>query len=259
MATPAPHLDGLLKQLRLSGISDTLDVRNKQAIHDKLAYTDFLALLLSDEIARRDANRFSWRLKRASLSGTKTLDSFDFSFNPKINHGQVADLATCRFIGEASNVLIVGPCGTGKTHIAQALGHHAVRQCHNVIFTTQSKLLASIQHARATGTHTKKLRALARIDILIIDDFAIKPITPPLDEDFHELINERYQQRSTIITSNLDFDEWPHAFTNRLLGAATNDRLQHDAYRLTLNGASYRRPRNTTTMKQQPEKTRNSR
>jgi len=103
------------------------------------------------------------------------------------------------------------------------------------------------------------MRALARVELLIVDDFALKPIAPPLDEDFHELINERYQHHATILTSNLDFEEWPQAFANRLLGAATIDRLQHDAYRLTLDGTSYRRPRPDPVMKQPTPKTRSSR
>ena len=173
----------------------------------------------------------------------KTLDRFDFTYNPAVEHGQIADLATGRFIEEKAPVLIVGRTGTGKSHLAQALGHCALRQGHEILFTTQSKLLASLHAARAIDDFDKKLHQLARIPLLIIDDFGLRPMRSPQDEDFHELIAERYERAATVITSNLDFDEWSAAFPNKLLGAATLDRLRHGAYRLVIDGESYRKPR----------------
>ena len=125
---PMPELAPMLKQLRLSGILDSLEVRNKQAIDKKMAYPEFLALLISDEVARRDQKRFTTRLRRASFRSHKTLDQFDFDFNPNINSALVHELIAGRFIEEKVAVLIAGPCGTGKSHIAQAIGHAAVRQ-----------------------------------------------------------------------------------------------------------------------------------
>lgn len=243
MQNPMPELAPLLKQLRLSGILDSLEVRNRQAIEDKLAYTEFLALLVSDEVARREQKKLALRLRRASFRGEKTLESFDFGFNTSINKALIMDLATCRFLEEKVSVLFAGPSGTGKSHIAQALGHAAVRRGFDVLFTTQTKLLGQLHAARATQSFDRRFAALASVDLLILDDFGLKPMRSPQDEDFHDLVAERYERRSTILTSNLDFSEWGEAFPNRLLGAATLDRLRHGAYRVILEGESYRSPR----------------
>ena len=240
---PMPELAPLLKQLRLSGMLDSLEQRNRQALEQKLAYTEFLAVLIQDEVARREQKKLQLRLRRASFRSPKTLEQFDFDFNPGMNRALIQDLATGRFIQEKVAVLIVGPCGTGKSHLAQALGHCAVQQGYEVLFTTQSQLLGSLQAARATGTYERRFQTLARIPLLILDDFGLKPLRPPQDEDFHDLIAERYEQTATILTSNLDFSEWGDAFPNRLLGAATLDRLRHGAYRLLLEGQSYRTPK----------------
>jgi DNA replication protein DnaC len=241
---PIPELAPQLKQLRLSGILDSIDARNRQAIDAKLAYTDFLALLIGDEVARRDQKKFSSRLRRAQFRTTKTLEQFDFERLPKLNRSLVHDLATGRYLHEKAPVLIVGPCGTGKSHLAQALGHCAVRQGIDVMFTTCAQLTHSLNAARAIGNHERRLAALARVPLLIIDDFGLKPMRPPADEDLHDLIAERYEQTATIVTSNLDFTEWDQAFpANRLLASATLDRLRHNAYCMVLDGLSYRAPR----------------
>jgi len=241
---PIPALTPHLKQLRLSGILDSLEARNRQAIDAKLAYTEFLAMLIGDEIARREHKKFDTRLRRAAFRTTKTLDAFEFERLPQLNRALVHDLATGRYIDEHAPVLIVGPCGTGKSHLAQALGHAAVRQGVDVAFTTCAQLTANLNAARAVGTYERKLAALARVPLLIIDDFGLKPLRPPADEDLHDLIAERYETAATIVTSNLDFPEWDQAFpTNRLLAAATLDRLRHNAYCLTLDGQSFRAPR----------------
>ncbi len=240
---PMPELTPLLKQLRLSGILESLPARNREAIEKKLPFTDFLALLIQDEVARREQKKFATRVRRAGFRGEKTLEGFDFAFNPHIDQAQIADLATGRFIEEKVAVLIAGPCGTGKSHIAQALGHAAVRLGYDVLFTTQSKLLGTLHAARATGTYERRFQGLARTPLLIIDDFGLKPLRPPQDEDLHDLVAERYERAAIIVTSNLDFAEWGEAFPNRLLGAATLDRLRHGAYRVVLDGQSYRSPR----------------
>ncbi len=241
---PSPELAPQLKQLRLSGILDSLDSRNRQAIEAKLAYTEFLALLIGDEVARREQKKFDTRLRRAAFRTTKTLEQFDFQRLPQLNRALVHDIAAGRYLDEHAPVLVVGPCGTGKSHLAQALGHCAVRQGVDVVFTTCASLVAGLATARATGTYERKLASLARVPLLIIDDFGLKPLRPPADEDLHDLIAERYETASTIVTSNLDFPEWDQAFpSNRLLASASLDRLRHNAYCLTLNGDSYRAPR----------------
>jgi DNA replication protein DnaC len=233
----------MLKQLRLSGILDSLESRNRQAIEEKLAYSQFLALLIQDEVARREHKKLQLRLRRAAFRNHKSLEEFDFAFNPSINRAQIMELATCRFIEEKASVLIAGPTGTGKSHIAQALGHEAIRRGFDVLFSTQSKLLGQLHAARATNAYERRFASLAKVELLIIDDFGLKPLQAPQDEDFHDLVAERYERQSTIVTSNLDFAEWDDAFPNRLLGAAIIDRLRHGAYRVVLDGKSYRSPR----------------
>jgi DNA replication protein DnaC len=241
---PVPELSPYLKQLRLSGILDSLEARNRQAIDSKLAYTEFLALLIQDEVARREQKKFALRLRRAAFRATKTFDQFDFERLPNLNRALVHDLATGRYMAERAPVLIVGPCGTGKSHLAQALGHCAVRQAVDVVFTTCAALTASLNAARAIGAYERKLASLARVPLLIIDDFGLKPLRSPADEDLHDLIAERYEQVPTVVTSNLDFTEWDQAFpANRLLASATLDRLRHNAYCLVLDGQSYRAPK----------------
>lgn len=240
---PMPELAPYLKQLRLSGLLETLAQRNREAIENKLSYPEFLALLIQDEAARRDQKKYAHRLRKAGFKGDKTLEGFDFAFNPNIDPRPIQDLADGRFIEEKVAVLIAGPCGTGKSHIAQAIGHGAVRQGHDVLFTSQSQLLGNLHAARATDTYNRRFQALTRIPLLIIDDFGLKPLRPPHDEDFHDLVAERYERGATVLTSNLDFGEWGDAFPNQLLGAATLDRLRHGAYRVVLDGKSYRSPR----------------
>ena len=148
----------------------------------------------------------------------------------------------CR-ISEHAPVQIAGPTGTGKSHLVQALCHCALRAGHDVLFITHNKLLAQLYAARATNTYERKLQQLAKIKVIAIDDFGLRPMRSPQDEDFHELINERYERTTTMVTSNLDFDEWGAAFPNKLLGAATVDRMRDGAYRIVLDGETRRKPK----------------
>jgi len=244
---PFTELTPMLKTLRLSGMLDSLEVRNRQALTEQLAPSEFLTLLVHDEIARREQHKFARRLRRAAFHSAKTIEQFDFAVMPKLNRALVNDLLTCRFIGEAAPVHIVGPVGTGKSHLAQAIGHQAVRQGHEVHFATQSELLGALHRARLSGVHARRMRMLSKVPLLVIDDFAIKPIRSPHDDDLHELIAARYERLPTVLTSNLAPEEWHEAFPdNKLLGAATIDRLNHGAYTITLEGPSHRTPRGTT-------------
>jgi len=150
---------------------------------------------------------------------------------PGVNRATVNDLLTCRFIGEAAPVHIVGPVGTGKSHLAQAIGHQAVRLGHDVFFATQSQLFGSLTRARLSGVHERRMKMLAKVAVLVIDDFALKPIASPHDDDLHEIVAARYEKLPTVITSNLASEEWQEAFSNnKMLGLATVDRLMHGAY-----------------------------
>jgi DNA replication protein DnaC len=240
---PMPELTPMLKQLRLSGIMDSIESRNRQAIEKKMSYMDFLAIIITDEIARRNQKKLASSLRRANFRNQKTLEEFDFSFNPNINRSLIVDLASCRFIREKVCAFIIGPCGTGKSYLAQALGHSAIREGYNVLFTTASKMLAQLNAARAINGFDRQFAKIASVDLLIIDDFGLKPLKSTQDEDFHDVISERYERKSTIVTSNLDIPEWTDAFPNRILGEATIDRLRHGAYTVVLEGKSYRSPR----------------
>lgn len=235
-----PELWSQLKTLRLSGIAEQLQQRNQEAVNHQLSYLEFLSLLLQDECLKKEQNKFINRMRLAGFRGEKTLESFDFKFNPKINQALVKDLATGRFIEEKVPVLIIGPCGTGKSHLAQALGHCAIRQGKDVCFSSQSKMAQDLQSARATGTYNKIIKRLVQVKVLIIDDLGLKPLKSQEEEDLHDIIAERYEAQPTIITSNLDFSEWTDAFQNKLLAAATLDRLRHNAYEVLLEGKSYR-------------------
>jgi DNA replication protein DnaC len=252
---PIPELSTLLKLLRLSGILDSLEARNREAIDRKLSHTEFLSLLIHDEVARRDQKKFDQRMRRANFRNQKSLDGFDFDRLPGLNRAAVHDLATCRFVEEKVAVLIAGHCGTGKSHLAQALGHAAARQGYDVLFNTQTQLMNSLRTAQAMGTYERRFQYLAKVHLLIIDDFGLKPLRSPEDEYFHDLISERYERTATILTSNLDFEEWGAAFpSNKMIGAATLDRLRHGAYKLELDGDSYRGLKPTSEKSTPPAK-----
>src|SRR5262249_9051599 len=155
---PSPELNTILKQLRLSGVLDSLEQRNRQAIEGQLAYTEFLAMLLHDEVARRDQKKFVARIARAGFALGKTLETFDFDRLPKLNRAHVHALATGRYIDEKVCVLMVGQTGVGKSHLAQALGHCAVRQGRDVLFITQTDLLKKLHAARATDFYERKFQ-----------------------------------------------------------------------------------------------------
>jgi DNA replication protein DnaC len=236
-----------LKSLRLSGILETLEVRNRQAIDDKLSFVEFLERLLEDEVERRAQKQLVMRLRRASFAAEKTLEGFDWAFNPSLNKQQILDLATGQWIERKEGVLIVGPSGVGKSHLAQALGQEACRRGYNVLFTPVSKMLAQINGGRADGTRDKRLAAYLRPDLMVLDDFGLKPLRGHEPEDFYEVISERYERSSVLVTSNRDYQEWPAAFgDNPLMASAALDRLAHRAHLITIKGASFRakeRPR----------------
>lgn len=234
------ELNAFLKRLRMSGILETLEVRNQQAVEEQWSYMDFLARLLQDEVERRGQKQLTLRLRRSGINTTKTLESFDFNFNPTINRQQAKDLATCLFIQQKRNALICGPTGTGKSHLAQALGHAACRKGYDVLFTSAHKMLAHLNGGRADDSLARRLKTYLKPDLLIIDDFGLKPLRPPAPEDLYDVINERYERSSILLTSNRAPAEWYDLFGDPLLASAGLDRLAHDAYVLFIRGESYR-------------------
>lgn len=234
-----PHL----KRLRLSGVLETLDVRNQQAIDGQWSYVGFLARLVEDEVERRAQKQLALRIRRAAINTTKTLEGFDFNFNPTINRQQVLELTTCNYIRQKRNVLLCGPTGVGKTHLAQALAHEACRRGYKVLFVNTYRMLQHINGGRADGTLQKRLQTYLRPDLLLLDDFGLKPLAPPAPEDLYDVINERYERGSILLTSNRAPEEWPDLFGEPLLASAGLDRLMDNAHAVVITGASFRAQR----------------
>jgi DNA replication protein DnaC len=234
------HLLPKLKALRLSGVLDTLDVRLQQALAEQWTYADFLERLLEDEVERRNQKQLALRLRRASLNTTKTLETFDFGFNLGLNRQLIYDLATAHFIRERRNVLLCGPTGVGKSHLAQALAHEACRRGFDVAFTEAHQLLRALNAGRADNSYERRLLAYTRADLLVIDDFGLKPMQPPAAQDLYDVINERYEKGAILLTSNRAPTEWAAWFADPLLASAGLDRLSHRAHVIVITGASYR-------------------
>lgn len=238
--TSLHHLQSKLKVLKLGGMLETLDGRLDQAQREHLGFLDFLELLLEDEIQRRQAKRLANRVARARFEEVKTLEEFNFSFNPKTPSQQIRDLATCAFLDQKASVLIYGPVGVGKTHLAQALGHEACRRGYTVLFTKTSRLLRDLGGGRADGTWEARLRRYLLPDLLLLDDFAMKEFTNQQAEDLYELIDERSRRASFIATSNRSPQDWYALFPNPVLAESALDRLVNASHHLVLEGKSYR-------------------
>lgn len=215
-------------------------MRNRQAVEGRLAYVEFLVLLLQDEVERRAQSALRLRLRRGTFDPDKTLEAFDFSFNPKLNKAQLFDLATCQFVARHENVLVYGPTGVGKSHLAQALAHEACRRGFEVLFVSTAKMLTHLAGGRADGTLAHRLAKYLRPALLVLDDFGLKPLRAPGPEDLYDIIHERYERGSILLTSNRDRSEWADLFGEPLLASAALDRLTHRAHFVEISGLSYR-------------------
>jgi len=229
-----------LKKLRLSGMAQSLDVRLQEASGNGLNHSEFLELILQDELAIRAERRIGRRVKAAAFRELKPLEDFDFAFNSTIKKKQVYDLATCRFIREVGDVLILGPPGTGKSFLVQALGYQAIKAGFTVLYRSIFDLVRDFLHDEAFAGIDKVLTRYLKPDLVIIDDFGMKHLPKRSGEYLFEIIMRRYETRSTIMTSNRPLEDWGKLIGDVPAATAILDRFLHHAEVITITGKSYR-------------------
>jgi len=244
-----------LKKLRLSGMAQTLEVRLQEAAGHGLTHLEFLELILQDELAIRSDRHINRRLRAAQFREPKTLEDFDFAFNPSIKKKQVYDLATCRFIREARSILWLGAPGTGKSHLCQALGYQAIKAGHTVLYRSIFDLVRDFLHDEALAGQDKVLARYLKPDLLIIDDFGMKQLPKRSGEYLFEIIMRRYEVRSTMMTSNRPLEDWGKLIGDVPAATAILDRFLHHAELITITGKSYRlKDRTNPNKPAKPEK-----
>lgn len=242
----------MLKKLRLSGVLQSLELRTRQAVDDNLVHGEFLYRLLADEVERRDGKQLDARIRRANFEHARTVEDFDFLFNPSVPKAKVLDLATCAFVERHENVLFVGPTGVGKSHLAQAIGHRACRVGHAVLYVSAQDLFKQLRAARADGSLDRKVLRYTSCELLIIDDLGLRPLAGDEPLDLYDIIRLRHERASTILTSNRAVEELAQLFGDPLLASAAMDRLLQRAHVLVIEGDSYRNPPPSRARKQPP-------
>ena len=233
-------LQSTLRQLRLSGLTQTLDVRLQEAASHNLSHAEFLELILQDELVVRDERQIQRRVKVAAFRELKPLDQFEWSFNPSLPKKQVFDLATCRFVREHRDALVIGPPGTGKSFIVQAIGYQAIKLGFTVLYRSIFDVVRDFLHDEVMGEDDKVLSRYLKPDLLIVDDMGMKQLPRRSGEVLFEIIMRRYETRSTIMTSNRPLEDWGKLIGDVPSATAILDRFLHHAEVLSFSGKSYR-------------------
>jgi len=235
-----PQLVQSLRRLRLSGLLSSLEVRLQEAQGNSLGHAEFLELVIADELAVRDDRAIERRIKAARFRDPRTIEDFDFSFNPSINRRQILELATCRFIREHRDILFLGPPGVGKSHLAQGIGHQAARMGFVVLYRSIFDAVAELMQAEAIGDQAKALARYLKPDLFILDDMGLKRLPTQSGEYLFEIIMRRYELRSTIMTSNRPLEEWGKLIGDVPTATAILDRFLDRAEVIQITGRSYR-------------------
>ena len=236
-----PELQRALRQLRLGGMAVVLETRLHQAHAEPMAPIDLISCLISDELMLRSDRLLERRRKQAGFrDAQRTLDGFDFTFNPKMNRSLVFDLATCGFIAKREDALFLGPGGTGKSHLAQAIGQSAILQGYRVYYREAHVLLDDLADAAAAGTRKQFMTALATVPLLIIDDFGMRKLPLTAAEDLLEIVMRRYERASTLLTSNRPVEDWGKVLGDTAAVSSMLDRLLHHGHLLKCGPRSWR-------------------
>ena len=236
-----PELKTVLKRLKLSGLLATLPDRLAYVRKEKLDYTQFLELVLSDEVERRDHKRVETRLRDAGFDEECTLERFDWSAQIRIDKPRLMELFGLHFLERHENVIFTGPVGVGKTFLAQALGHAACRAGYRVLYVRADPLVKRLAGSSADNSFDRELRLFLNPDLLVIDDFGLRKLSQQASSDLYDLLVERHTRSSTIVTSNRAVDEWMAVFEEPLLGQSALDRFCHRAHQFVIEGESYRK------------------
>lgn len=235
------EINRALRQLRLSGMADVLETRLLHAQAEKLPPIDFLSTLVSDELLRRQDRLLGRRIKQAAFRDAgRTLDNFDFDFNKKMNRRLVFELATGRFVAEHQDVLLIGPPGTGKSHLAQAIGLAVIGQGYRVLYREAHVLLEELADAQLAGERKDYIRAVSTVPLLILDDLGMRKLPATAGEDVLEIIMRRYERASTMLTSNRPVEDWAKLLGDTAATSALLDRLLHHAHVLKCGPRSWR-------------------